>query len=142
MKKNRKRREERRMKSTSTTNLNQALIDMVNSEIGIALLSADGGNEQIYKKTSEKNHYTERIAGFAGKQLVAYQIYQLNYSCAIPSADTIEMRNDAIQNIFCRWNALGYNQSHAKNPYNSKNFAEFLDSLEFTKSDYLLLRIA
>lgn len=129
------------MKLTSTTNLSQALQDMVNNKMGIVLLHADDENESAYKELSEKNHYTERIGGFAGDKFIAYQIYPLNYTHAIPTVDVVEIRNDAIWNIFCRWDKIGYNTAHAKNPYKSQKFAQFLDSLEFTKSDYLLLRV-
>lgn len=129
------------MNLTSTTKLDQALKDLVKNEMGIVLLSADGENEEDYEKLSEKNHYTETLAGYAGKKLIGYRLYPLNYSHALPTPDMIEMRNDAIQNIFARWSHLGHNNSRARDPYTSKKFGDFLDSLQFTKADYLLMRI-
>lgn len=130
------------MNFTSTTTLPQALKNMSDDEMGMVLLCADGGYEEEFKQLSEKNHYSERIGGYAGKTLVAYQIYPLNYSSKNPTADILDMRNDAIQNLFHRWNTLGYNTCHAKSPYKSKKFAMLLSSLGFMKADYLLLRVA
>ena len=48
-------------------------------------------------------------------------------------------RTEAIYQLFNRWTEAGLNASHAKNPFKSKAFIKYLDSIDYNASDYVIL---
>lgn len=54
---------------------------------------------------------------------------------------TVETRMNAIQNLFLRWDTLGYNKRHAKSAFKSKEFGKYLDQIGFYQADYMLLMV-
>ena len=92
-----------------------------------------------------KNGYDRRIGvwGKDNKEFITIVIWPLLYN-ENPLAEEnglIRYRADAVYTLFKRWTLAGLNKRHAKDPFNSKAFQEYLDNLCFNEADYLLLRV-
>lgn len=110
------------------------------NEFGFLLLQNDGKNP-LFDILAQTSTYEDRQCMFDNKnKSVEYHLFPLLYGKKY--AEGIEkIRNAAVYNLFARWTDAGYNHHYAKNPYGSKAFMDYLDSIEFTKADYMLLLV-
>jgi len=130
------------MINASDASINLLLTDMQNSEIGIVLVLSD--TKSFIDVLAEKSTYNDKQGMFGDGEHASYHLYPLRYSNpSIQDIDKelIHSRMNAVQNVFDRWTSLGYNKKHAKSPFSSKSFNEYLDNIEYSKSDYMLLMI-
>jgi hypothetical protein len=129
------------MEKTSGVDLDTTVKMIMENEIGIVLLEA--GEESLYSVLAEKTTYEDRQGMYGNGYYITYHLYPLMYKNKnmVMTQDLIKCRANAVQNVFTRWNELGYNKRHAKSPFNSKGFSEYLDSIGFTKADYMLLMV-
>lgn len=131
------------MDKVSKIDFDTIVSKICDSEIGIVLLEAD--TKSIYDILSEKTTYEVRQGMYANGKHVTYHLYPLIYNKKENrdiDSNIIHSRSNAILNIFKRWDELGYNQRHAKDPYSSKVFMKYLDEIEFLKADYMLLMVS
>jgi len=124
---------------TTTIDCDTIVKLLTESEFGILLLKEDNSNP-LFKILTEKTSYNERQGMFNSQnQHITYHLYSLLYSHKGSSPDMVNARHDAVCNVFKRWTAAGYNKHNCKSPYASKAFNKYLDKIEFTKADYMLL---
>lgn len=132
------------MEKSSKIDLDRAMKLLAENELGILLLEADA--KSMYDILAEKSTYEDR-QGMYGEINgttchITYHLYPLYYKkVPIPAQNLINSRVNAIQNVFCRWTAKGYNKHHAKSPYGCKAFNEYLDEIGYNNADYMLLLV-
>ncbi|WP_315308445.1 hypothetical protein [Veillonella parvula] len=51
---------------------------------------------------------------------------------------TIE-RHEAVQLVFKYWKEIGKNKAKTKDPYKCREFMQYLDAINFTEADYLII---
>jgi hypothetical protein len=127
------------MAKASMMDCDSIVKDIMENELGIVLLEADGNC--LFDVLSEETSYKDRQGMFGNGCQITFHLYPLMYNRADVESDLIKCRADAICNIFGRWTSCGYNKHHAKNYFNCKDFNKYLDDIGFLKSDYMLLQV-
>lgn len=128
------------MIKSSEIDINLLVQCIVDSEMGMSLIEADVYSfiDILAKDTT----YKERQGMFGNDIKITIHLFHLRNSSEHDiSADLTQNRMCAIQNIFNRWCALGYNKSKAKSPFASKKFIKYLEDIGFHKADYLILMV-
>lgn len=130
------------MYKVSELNLDDIVKVLLESELGFLLLQAYNECENMYDVLLEKSAYDDRLGMFGCNTHVTYQLFPLMYhkSNKIESS-IIKARANALYNIFARWTDKGYNKRHAKNPFACKAFMKYMNELEWTNADYMLLLV-
>ena len=112
------------------------------SEMGFVLLQSDSTGRSIFDLLAEKSSYEERQVMFGANTDVIYHLFPLFYQKSHQNdCDYAKSRAVAIQNIFMRYTECGYNKHRAKNPYKCKPFMNYLETIEWSKADYMMLRV-
>lgn len=127
------------MYNASEITMDEVVKKIQENEMGMLLLVADKKN--AFDIMAEESSFMDRMGIFGNGSHITCQLFPLRYNKngEENSADTIRCRQQAISILFSQWKALGYNKRGAKSPFNSKAFMKYLDDVEFTKADYLLL---
>jgi tRNA A22 N-methylase len=129
------------LEKTSRLDCDSTVKSLLEQEMGFLLLEDD--EKSVYEILASKSSFADRQGMCGNGQHVTYHLFPLmykNYKSA--TKDLIQSRANAVQNIFERWSQAGLNKHHAKNPFASKHFNKFLDDIELTKADYMLLLVA
>ncbi|MCR0531857.1 hypothetical protein MKC55_21140 [[Clostridium] innocuum] len=137
------------MQKESELNVDTAINKLLNSELGFLLIEKDIENEDIYdvlNKTGIVSDWTQKFVLTNNYYHIGFHFFPLLYSKIentdiLPSQSLATTRFMAIKNLFFRWTEAGYNKSHAKDPFKSKSFMEYIKKLEFTDADYMLLLV-
>lgn len=137
------------MQQISELNVDTTINELLNSELGFLLIKKDTKNEDVYEvlnKTGIISDWTQRFVLTNNYHHIVFHFFPLLYSEAentdiLPSLSLATTRFMAIKNLFLRWTEAGYNKSHAKDPFKSKSFMEYIKNLEFTDADYMLLLV-
>lgn len=119
----------------SKINLDSIVRKIMENEIGILLLKTDGGC--VFDIIASESCYKDRLGMCGSEGDITYHLYPILYG----KKDTAETRMNAIQNLFLRWDTLGYNKRHAKSAFKSKEFGKYLDQIGFYQADYMLLMV-
>lgn len=131
------------MKNASQITLDECVQDLIDSELGILLLKADGPS--MFDVLSKKTTHKDRQGMFGADKAITYHLYSVLYSQQTNDMindvvrNVVDSRSNIINNIFTRWDAAGHNTRHAKNPYSCKAFMKYIDDMMLTKADYVLL---
>lgn len=137
------------MKNVSEVSIDEIVQDLVNSELGYVLLKEDKENT-MFDVLARKTTYKDRQGLFGDRKHIGYHLFPVRYRISAMDADEmkgekaaylVNVRSNAIHNIFMRWTEAGYNTRHAKKPYACKAFVKYLDEIEFTKADFVLLLV-
>ena len=129
------------MYKESEVNSDDVVKALLESELGFLLLQSDNDCKNVYDLLSEKSTYEDRIGMFGYNTHVTYHLFPLTYHKSHKNSDIAKARANAIYNIFARWTDKGYNKHHAKDPFNCKAFMKYMDELEWTNADYMLLLV-
>jgi len=117
---------------------------LLKQEMGFLLLESD--KKSMFEILANETSFKDKQVMFGCGHNVVYHLYPLLYIKKREEktivADLMKSRATAIKNVFVRWTACGHNRHHAKDPFASKAFGKYLDSIEFNKADYMLLRVA
>lgn len=127
------------MLQASKITLDEAVEALRANELGILLLHSDA--RSIFDIIAEKSTYKDRQGMCGVEHDITYHLFPVSYEANKSASDIVQIRNEAIHNIFARWTALGCNKMHAKSPYNSILFMKYLDDIEFTHADFVLMRV-
>lgn len=132
------------MEKASQISLDMIVKEITENEMGILLLEWDGVNlmDILIKQAS----YKDRIGIFGDGRNITCHIFPIMYKRYPNIDDTlahdiVDVRFNAVYNLFDRWNALGYNKHHAKSPFGCKAFIEYRKNIGFSEADYLLLLV-
>lgn len=130
------------MYNTSEIDLDTTVKALLESELGFLLLQSDSTDIDMYSLLSEQSSYEDRQGMFGCGTHITYHLFPLMYHKLHENeCDHVEARANAIHNVFTRWTDLGYNKSHAKEPYRCKAFIKYINKLEWYKADYMLLSV-
>lgn len=131
------------MKKVSKMDLETTVKKIVNNELGFLLLEAD--EKSMYEVPIEGATWKERMGMYGNGENITYHLFPLLYNVKEKNIDIkpdlVESRMNAVNNVFVRWTAAGYNKRHAKSPFGCKAFMKYLDEIEFMKADYMLLLV-
>lgn len=129
------------MKVVSQIDLNETVRELCANELGFLLLQADCDN--MYDLLAQKTTYQDRQGMSGDDKMITYHLFPVYYQKSELKSvhELIEIRANAIRNIFARWTKAGYNKRRAKDPYNCKAFIQYLDDIEYMKADYMLLLV-
>lgn len=136
---------EENIRPAAQATVESILNDLKQNDLGIALLKR-GESKKInlldilLKKVAIGN--AQMLTDQDGKQ-VAVKIWPLAYAHQLRSVSGLtKNRRKAIQQLFEKWTALGYNKEHIEVPFSSNSFSKLLhDELSFTKADYAVIRV-
>lgn len=130
------------MYKTSEVDLDRIVKELLESELGFLLLRSDNDCKNMYDLLSEKSTYEDRLGMFGYNTHVTYHLFPLMYHKSNETESNItKVRINALYNIFARWTDKGYNKRHAKDPFACKTFMKYMDGLEWTNADYMLLLV-
>ena len=129
------------MDKVSKIDLDLVVKKLMDSEIGILLLEAD--EKSIYDLLAEKTTYEDKTGVFGNGCHISYHLYPLMYRKEDMkiTQSLINARANAIHNVFIRWDSLGYNKKHAKDPFACKAFQKYLEQIDYMSADYMLLMV-
>ena len=129
------------MNKVSKINLDMAVKKIMASEMGVLLLESD--EKSIFDLLAEKSTYKDRQGIFGNGFHITCHLYPLMYKKRDIkiTQDLLNIRGSAIYNLFARWDALGHNKRHAKDPFKSNAFQKYLEQIEFLSADYMLLMV-
>lgn len=132
---------------TTELDLDRTVKILKENELGILLLQSDSTDVDMYSLVSDKCTYEDRQGMFGNGTHITYHLFNLAYHkshCNDSCFDKdmhVRARSHAIDNVFARWTAMGYNKHHAKEPFGCKAFMEYLDELKWNDADYMLLMV-
>jgi len=130
------------MYKTSEVDLDTTVKALLESELGFLLLQSDSTDIDMDSLLSERSSCEDRQGMFGYDTHVTYHLFPLVYHKSHKNeCDYVKARANAIHNVFTRWTNMGYNRNHAKEPYSCKAFMKYIDELEWTKADYMLLMV-
>lgn len=70
------------------------------------------------------------------------QIYPVFYVNQLKSDyELVECRNEIYHVLFSRWNSLGFNRYHAKDPFNCASFNRYISNEGLLECDYVVLLV-
>lgn len=70
---------------------------------------------------------------------VKISIFLLGYNYPFKGINSTVERLKAVNLVFKYWKEIGKNKSRTKDPYNCREFMQYLDSINFRKADYLII---
>lgn len=129
---------------TSELNVDTTVKLLLDSELGFLLIQSDSPNSDMYDLLSKKYAFVDRQGMFGNNTCITYHLFDISYHKSHKEADEsgrAYTRATAIRKVFERWTAMGYNKRHSKDPYHCKPFIKYLDDLEWTSADYMLLMV-
>ena len=129
------------MYKTSEIDLDTTVKALLESELGFLLLQSDT-NIDLYSLLSEQSSCEDRQGMFGYETHVTYHLFPLMYHKSHENeCDYVKVRANAIYNVFTRWTDMGYNKYQAKEPYGCKSFMKYINEIEWTNADYMLLMV-
>lgn len=130
------------MYKESEVNLDEIVKALLESEFGFLLLQSNNDCKNMYDILSEKSTYEDRLGMFGYNTHVTYQLFPLMYHKSHKNENDIaKARANALYHIFARWTNKGYNKHHAKDPFSCEAFIKYIEKLEWTNADYMLLLV-
>ena len=130
------------MYKESEVNLDDIVKSLLESELGFLLIQSDNNCKNMYDVLSEKSTYKDRLGMFGYNTHITYHLFPLMYHKSNETESSIaKARANAHHNIFARWTDKGYNKHHAKDPFACKAFIKYIEELEWTNADYMLLLV-
>ena len=114
---------------------NEIVKNLLDNEMGVVLVSESGFLNILASHTT----FEDRQVMCGDETSVTYRLFPLLYSGhSEPTPNLVHSRQKAIFTLFYRWDSLGYNKRHAKDPFNSKAFFSFLEEMDYYGAEYLL----
>ena len=133
------------MSNAVNDNIMDRLYDEITSSCLHAAFIKNDKNSNIIRCLSDKLVYPEQFSAhcYGNTKCFVGTILHVGYSegdVVRPDLDQrIKNRADAIYQLFDRWTGAGFNTRHASDPFKSKAFMKYLDSIDYITSDYVVL---
>ena len=70
---------------------------------------------------------------------VKISIFLLGYNYTFKGNNATIERHEAVQLVFKYWKEIGKNKAKTKDPYKCREFMQYLDAINFTEADYLII---
>ena len=130
------------MYKASELDLDITVKTLLESELGFLLFISDNTDRDMFSILLKGGTYEDRIGVFGYNTHITCHLFPLMYHKAHENdCDYVKARANALHNVFKRWTDAGYNKYHAKEPFNCKKFMDFINSLEWSRTDYMLLMV-
>ena len=129
------------MKQASTLEMNNMIQYLESSELKFFLATKDTEQKTIVDLLRENvpnSHHNIQIIDENG-MAVKISIFLLGYNYTFKGINTTIERHDAVKLLFVYWQLLGEHKARTKDPYKCREFMKFLDSINFTEADYLII---
>lgn len=128
------------MKKVSTLEMNNMIQYLESSELVFFLATKDTEQKTIVDLLREhvsSCHDNIQIIDDNG-MAVKISIFLLGYNYNFGN-DTALERHEAVKLVFKYWKEIGKNKARTKDPYKCREFMQYLDTINFTKADYLII---
>lgn len=130
------------MKQVSTLDMNNMIQYLDSSELVFFLAIKDTEQKTIVDLLRENVpscHDNIQIINDNG-MAVKISIFLLGYNYTFKGNNATIERHEAVQLVFKYWKEIGKNKAKTKDPYKCREFMQYLDAINFTEADYLIIR--
>lgn len=129
------------MKQASTLDLNNIIQYLDSSELVFFLATKDTEKKTIVDLL--RDHVSScqdniRITDNNGTS-VRISVFLLGYNCTFNEVNATVERHEALKLLFKYWKEIGKNKSRTKELYECREFMKYLEAINFTEADYLII---
>jgi|GEM_PF-6368902 len=131
------------MLNNSQVEFNVLADNLINNEMHVAFIRNDDRGIIDFSNSDNlasltKSHFEVRFIVCEDKIPIEIKIYPVSYEHDLPLFfDLTLCRYKAYQELFSRWTSR-HNKHHAKNPFNCKDFNDYIHKTDFLKSDFII----
>ena len=129
------------MKQASTLDLNNIIQYLDSSELVFFLATKDTEQKTIVDLLREhvsSCHDNIRITDDNGIS-VRISVFLVGYNYSFNGVNSTVERHEALKLVFKYWKEIGKHKSRTKEPYECREFMKYLDAINFTEADYLII---
>lgn len=129
------------MKQASTLDLNNIIQYLDSSELVFFLATKDTEQKtivDILREHVSSCHDNIRITDDNGIS-VRISVFLVGYNYTFNGVNSTVERHEALKLVFKYWKEIGKNKSRTKEPYECREFMKYLDAINFTEADYLII---
>ena len=129
------------MKQASTLDLNNIIQYLDSSELVFFLATKDTEKKTIVDLLREHVSSCQdniRITDNNGTS-VRISVFLLGYNCTFNEVNATVERHEALKLLFKYWKEIGKNKSRTKELYECREFMKYLEAINFTEADYLII---
>ena len=129
------------MKQASTLDLNNIIQYLDSSELVFFLATKDTEKKTIVDLLREHVLSCQdniRITDNNGTS-VRISVFLLGYNCTFNEVNATVERHEALKLLFKYWKEIGKNKSRTKELYECREFMKYLEAINFTEADYLII---
>lgn len=128
------------MKQISTLDANNIVQYLDASELVFFLATKDTEQKTIVDLLRDGLSCHDNISVYDDNGMaVKISIFLLGYNYPFKGINITVERLKAVNLVFKYWKEIGKNKSRTKDPYNCREFMQYLDSINFRKADYLII---
>ena len=129
------------MKQASTLDLNNIIQYLDSSELVFFLATKDTEQKtivDILREHVSSCHDNIRITDDNGIS-VRISVFLVGYNYSFNGVNSTVERHEALKLVFKYWKEIGKHKSRTKEPYECREFMKYLDAINFTEADYLII---
>lgn len=129
------------MKQASTLDLNNIIQYLDSSELVFFLATKDTEQKtivDILREHVSSCHDNIRITDDNGIS-VRISVFLVGYNYTFNGVNSTVERHEALKLVFKYWKEIGKHKSRTKEPYECSEFMKYLDAINFTEADYLII---
>lgn len=128
------------MKQASTLDANNIIQYLDASELVFFLAKKDTEQKTIVDLLRDGLSCHDNISVHDDNGMaVKISIFLLGYNYPFKGINTTVERLKAVNLVFKYWKEIGKNKSRTKDPYKCREFMKYLDFINFTEADYLII---
>ena len=129
------------MKQASTLDLNNIIQYLDSSELVFFLATKDTEKKTIVDILREhvlSCHDNIRITDNNGTAVII-SVFLVGYNYTFNGVNSTVERHEALKLVFKYWKEIGKHKSRTKELYECREFMKYLDAINFTEADYLII---
>ena len=131
------------MKQASTLDLNNIIQYLDSSELVFFLATKDTEKKtivDILREHVSSCHDNIRITDNNGTAVII-SVFLVGYNYTFNGVNATVERHEALKLLFKYWKEIGKNKSRTKDKelYECREFMKYLDAINFTEADYLII---
>lgn len=129
------------MKQASTLDLNNIIQYLDSSELVFFLATKDTKQKTIvdlFREHVSSCHDNIRITDDNGTA-VKISVFLIGYNYTFNGVNSTVERHEALKLLFKYWKEIGKHKSRTKELYECREFMKYLDAINFTEADYLII---
>lgn len=129
------------MKQASTLDLNNIIQYLDSSELVFFLATKDTEQKtivDILREHVSSCHDNIQITDDNGIS-VRISVFLVGYNYTFNGVNSTVERHEALKLVFKYWKEIGKHKSRTKEPYECREFMKYLDAINFTEADYLII---